>query len=311
MSEYYTDNNTAGYDNNGGGNGYNKRSFNDPQQDQQQGGGYHGGKRVKKGQDGIEMRCLVPSRCAGAIIGKGGSNIKELRESFQASVFLPDGQANERVLKVSASPQNCGEVLLKVLPKLDENSRDRYNQDEEQQQQESYNTSAAIKLLVHQSQAGGIIGTKGVRIKELREKTGAFIKVHQECAGASTDRICQVSGSHDVIAECVKLIMELLETIPPKGPVYNYDPSEDMGFGGPGMDDFGYGGGFGFGGGDFGYGAPPRGGGFRGGRGGRGRGGARGRGGFGDRGGRGRGGRGGRGSGFRGGRGAQAQSHQY
>ena len=293
MADFYNDN--TSYDN-GNGNGQDGGAFNKRPFDQQNEGGHqggYGGKRPRKQQDGIEMRCLVPARCAGAIIGKGGSNIKELRESFQASVFLPDGQANERVLKVAASPESCGQVLLKVLPKLEEGRR-RWNEGEEEQEDTSqYNSNTLIKLLVHQSQAGGIIGTRGVRIKELREKTGAFIKVHQECAGQSTDRICQVSGSHSVIADCVKLIMELLETIPPKGPVYNYDPNDDLGFGIYESDTWGYeqafgggygqmgGYGYGMGIGDFGG----RGGGFRG-RGGRGRGGR-------GRGGRGRGGRGG------------------
>lgn len=41
--------------------------------------------------------------------------------------------------------------------------------------------------------AGAIIGRKGEKIKELREQTGANLKVFSECAPMSTDR---VSSSH-------------------------------------------------------------------------------------------------------------------
>jgi heterogeneous nuclear ribonucleoprotein K len=44
-------------------------------------------------------------------------------------------------------------------------------------------------MLVHQSHAGAIIGKQGSNIKELREATGAQIKVFQECCPQSTDRI--------------------------------------------------------------------------------------------------------------------------
>ena len=43
-------------------------------------------------------------------------------------------------------------------------------------------------MLVHQSHAGAIIGKQGSKIKELREQTGAQIKVFQECCPLSSDR---------------------------------------------------------------------------------------------------------------------------
>jgi hypothetical protein len=44
-------------------------------------------------------------------------------------------------------------------------------------------------MLVHQSHAGAIIGKQGSKIKELREATGAQMKVFQECCPQSTDRV--------------------------------------------------------------------------------------------------------------------------
>ena len=296
-----------------------EQSHKRPYDDSQEAGGYGGAKRQRQSVGGeMEMRCLVPSKTAGAIIGKGGSNIKELRESFGAQIKLDSENAQERILRVKATIPNCGEIVVKVLGLMSEDDgrgfrgrggrggggRDSGRGDQQR-----------MKLLVHQSQAGGVIGTKGVKIKELREKTGAVIKVDQDCLPYSTDRAVLVCGTPEVISSCIVLILELLEVTPPKGPIQNYDPSnsfEDDGYGG-GFDDYGGGGRFG-GGGGFNMGRGGRGGGDFGGRGGGGYGGRGG--GFGGRGGRGggdRGGRGGRGGfgrgggggGFRGGRGGR------
>lgn len=51
-----------------------------------------------------------------------------------------------------------------------------------------------IRMLVHQSHAGAIIGKQGIKIKELRELTQAQIKVFQECAPQSTDRVVLISA---------------------------------------------------------------------------------------------------------------------
>lgn len=193
-------------------------------------------KKMRRQESRTEMRCLVPSKTAGGIIGKGGCNIKDMRESFSAQIQIPDSDAQERVLQVRASPESCGEILLRVLPTINESGSGRFRPGEA--------TNMSVKLLVHQSQAGGVIGVKGYKIKELREKTGASIKVHQECAPNSTDRICVISGSPDIISQCVVLIMELLATTPPKGPVQNFDPAYDS--------PSGMGDGFGFRGGNFG-----------------------------------------------------------
>lgn len=102
----------------------------------------------------------------------------------------------------------------------------------------------------------------------------------------STDRMCTVRGQPNVVSECIMKILEVLESVPPRGPTCDYDPSCFD----PSYEYGGYASGARFAGGGRGGGR----GGDRGGRGGRGRGG-------GDRGGRGGRGGGGRGGGYGGG----------
>ena len=62
--------------------------------------------------DKFEVRLLVPSKCAGSIIGKGGQNIQKLRTEFNANIRVPDCPGPERVMTVQA---DCPDVVASVL----------------------------------------------------------------------------------------------------------------------------------------------------------------------------------------------------
>jgi heterogeneous nuclear ribonucleoprotein K len=65
-------------------------------------------------------------------------------------------------------------------------------------------------MLVHQSQVGGIIGKAGYKIKEIRDASGANIKVFQTCAPQSTERVVSVTGSADQIVSAVREVFKIL-----------------------------------------------------------------------------------------------------
>ncbi|CAD5114433.1 DgyrCDS3565 [Dimorphilus gyrociliatus] len=153
--------------------------------------------RIGEGSQ-IECRILLPSKVAGAIIGKGGSVIKGLREECGLT----------RILVISATTGSVCELMLKIVPIIEEN-------DERE-----------IRLLVHQSQAGCIIGKAGAKIKELREQTGANIKVFGKCCPDSTERVCAIGGSSaTTIADALGVIFGLLQSCPPKGYSNLYEPN--------------------------------------------------------------------------------------
>ncbi|XP_060062581.1 heterogeneous nuclear ribonucleoprotein K-like isoform X2 [Ylistrum balloti] len=173
----------------------------------------------RRGGDGqkIELRFLLASKNAGAIIGKGGSNIKRLRQDYKASVTVPDSTCPERVLTIGADIGTALDCALDIIPKLEDVSDEYKNYKDE-------NFDCEMRLLVHQSQAGCIIGRAGFKIKELREKTGAQIKVYSQCCPQSTERVVAIGGKPKVVIDCVDTIHELLKTAPPKGPNQPYDP---------------------------------------------------------------------------------------
>uniref|UniRef100_UPI00358EBF92 heterogeneous nuclear ribonucleoprotein K isoform X2 n=1 Tax=Myxine glutinosa TaxID=7769 RepID=UPI00358EBF92 len=171
-------------------------------------------KRSRNEEDFCEFRVLLQSRNAGAVIGKGGKNIRALRIDYNATITVPDSSGPERILIIVATIESIGHVLSNVIPSL-----------EEYQHYTSRDFDCELRMLVHHSQAGGIIGLKGAKIKELRERTSTTIKVFQECCPRSTDRVVLIGGTPDNVVECVKSIMYDLQKSDIKGHLLPYDPN--------------------------------------------------------------------------------------
>ncbi|NWH71361.1 HNRPK protein, partial [Piaya cayana] len=126
----------------------------------------------------------------------------------------PDTMASNSILSISADTETIGEILKKIIPTL-----------EEYQHYKGSDFDCELRLLIHQSLAGGIIGVKGAKIKELRENTQTTIKIFQECCPHSTDRVVLIGGKPDRVVECIKIILDLISESPIKGRAQPYDPN--------------------------------------------------------------------------------------
>ncbi|KAL1395575.1 hypothetical protein pipiens_011150, partial [Culex pipiens pipiens] len=103
--------------------------------------------------DEEEVRLLIPSKMAGAIIGKGGHNIQKLRTEFQAQVNVGDCTGPERVITIGADMETVTKVVKDIMKHLDKAGENEYE----------------LRILVHQSLAGCVIGRGGTKIKELKD----------------------------------------------------------------------------------------------------------------------------------------------
>uniref|UniRef100_A0A8C5VFN1 Heterogeneous nuclear ribonucleoprotein K n=1 Tax=Microcebus murinus TaxID=30608 RepID=A0A8C5VFN1_MICMU len=153
-------------------------------------------KRSRNTDKMVELRILLQSKNAGAVIGKGGKNIKALRTDYNASVSVPDSSG------ISADIETIGEILKKIIPTLEEGlqlpSPSHYK---------GSDFDCVLRLLIHQS----------AKIKELRENTQTTIKLFQECCPHSTDRVVLIGGKPDRVEECIKIILDLISESPIKG----------------------------------------------------------------------------------------------
>ncbi|KAL3120707.1 hypothetical protein niasHT_007999 [Heterodera trifolii] len=158
----------------------------------------------------FELRLLIPTKSAGAVIGKGGESIKSLRAKYDAIVTVPDRSTPERVLTIVCAQEKLADCFAEILEKLTEDQgRDDVD----------------VRVIVHQSHAGAIIGKQGSKIKELRELMQAHIKVFQECAPQSTDRVVLITTQQSKMPDAIKHLMEFMREVPIKGPTKPYDPS--------------------------------------------------------------------------------------
>ena len=95
---------------------------------------------------------------------------------------------------------------------------------ERRQGQKTVDKDVELRLLIHTSHAGGIIGRGGQRIKELREETKAAIKVFSQCCPQSTERVCAVQGPVETVIHAIRVVLDVIVATNIKGTVKLYDP---------------------------------------------------------------------------------------
>ncbi|CAL8135465.1 unnamed protein product [Orchesella dallaii] len=165
---------------------------------------------------GQEIRVLIPSRVAGSVIGKGGSNISRLRSENKASISVPDCPGPERLISVSADEAEITLTVLNQVLELIQEDQNKGGGDTKD--------GVEVRALFHHSQVGCIIGKGGSKIKELRESTNAQIKVYGSVCPRSTDRVVAISGPIETCIDALRRIFVLANENPVKGPVERYDP---------------------------------------------------------------------------------------
>lgn len=167
-------------------------------------------KRTRSGK--IDLRFLLASRDAGAIIGRQGKNIQTLRSKYKTMIQVPDQSGPERILTISGELEAALDCLTDALATMAGNQNLRQDANE-------------LRALVHNSQAGAVIGKRGEHVKELRGRHGLEVKVFPDTCPNSTDRVILCRGEQKAILNCLRDIFTQIETIPPRGPIHPYDPS--------------------------------------------------------------------------------------
>uniref|UniRef100_A0A672IBZ3 Poly(rC)-binding protein 2-like n=1 Tax=Salarias fasciatus TaxID=181472 RepID=A0A672IBZ3_SALFA len=196
----------------------------------------------------VTMRLVVPASQCGSLIGKGGCKIKEIRESAGAQVqvagdMLPN--STERAITVAGTPQSIIEcvklvffLFLSCSPVIFAGGQlTKLHQLAMQQSpfsvahgneafQGRWTDFAQLKLFagmdacaqtgsheltIPNDLIGCIIGRQGAKINEIRQMSGAQIKIANPVEG-STDRQVTITGSHASIGLAQYLISARLSS---------------------------------------------------------------------------------------------------
>ncbi|KAK4366338.1 hypothetical protein RND71_014218 [Anisodus tanguticus] len=187
------------------------------------------------------MKILCSAAKIGGVIGKGGSNVKQLQHETGASIHVGDvaPESDERVIRVSS---------LESLWEPRSQTIDAILQLQSKTSEFSDKGIITTRLLVPSNKVGCILGQGGQVINEMRRRTQADIRVISKdnkprCASAD-EELVQISGSigvaKDALVEissrlrerCLKDGNSKVEPAPVR-PLLGFVPSEDFRSGDP------------------------------------------------------------------------------
>lgn len=177
----------------------------------------------EKDGDVQEVRVLIDNNQVGGIIGKGGANVKRVRE--EAGVFLSILKAEfravqERIMVMKGTITQIAKALFLISELLIEGSgKDKSSGD-----------GIAIRLLVHRSSVGAVIGKAGATIKETQSDTHVRVQVSNEPLPNSTEKTVTITGSPSAIQQATTRILTQLKENPLRQgtKIYAYVPGQPM-----------------------------------------------------------------------------------
>eukprot|EP00455_Lapot_gusevi_P038617 TRINITY_DN432_c0_g1_i2.p1 TRINITY_DN432_c0_g1~~TRINITY_DN432_c0_g1_i2.p1 ORF type:complete len:303 (+),score=133.78 TRINITY_DN432_c0_g1_i2:117-1025(+) len=136
------------------------------------------------------------------VIGKGGQNVKQLRDESKAVVMISElvRAVRERVVSIKGTLDQANRAVELILSQL--------------QLEEGADGSQmiSVSILVPNVNVGRIIGKSGAQVKQLQQDTGSKITIAGEMIEGSTERRVTVSGARDsCVTACQRLVALLFE----------------------------------------------------------------------------------------------------
>ncbi|KAL8231124.1 hypothetical protein R6Q57_000901 [Mikania cordata] len=148
----------------------------------------------------FSMKILCSSAKIGGVIGKGGSNVRQLQQETGTSIQVDEAsvESEERVIRVSSfealrNPRSqTVDAVLNIQDKISEHNEKGF---------------ITTRLLIPSSKVGCIIGQGGQVINEMRRRTKAEIRVYPKeekpkCAGED-EELVQVSGIYNAAKDAL------------------------------------------------------------------------------------------------------------
>ncbi|CAF1121741.1 unnamed protein product [Adineta steineri] len=134
------------------------------------------------------LRILVPSDSVGAIIGKQGSTVKQIKQTTHAKVDVSKNESTntqERVIVIRGQQENCIQACREVLRIMYEDAQNKNKANE-----------IVLKVLAHNNFIGRIIGKGGNIINSIKKETDTNITVSSinELNSYNIERIITIKG---------------------------------------------------------------------------------------------------------------------
>ena len=161
------------------------------------------------------LKLLVPNYAAGALIGKGGTNIGEMQEKFGGTIRLSPNReyypgTDERIVVIIGEMNQLidlnNHIMEKVQVDQSQHPENRPRDDARGQQ---------VKIVLTNGAAGLLIGRGGLTIRAIQEGSKAKISIsNREDAGVQGERVLTMSGTIEERVEGCRQVIEKISDEP-------------------------------------------------------------------------------------------------
>lgn len=180
----------------------------------------NGGPASKKANvsesDTVQIKVLIPSAAVGALIGKGGETMRNLKNDTGCRVQMSKNQefyhgTTERICFVKGKISSAMIVMSAILEKIQEKVEGHHPSDPFDLK--GLDRTREMKFIVPNTSAGMVIGKNGTSIKEIRETTTANIQIYPKAgtdeAKMSLERVITIGHeTNDVLMSAMQKVLE-------------------------------------------------------------------------------------------------------
>ena len=155
----------------------------------------------------MHFRLLLPNKQTGTVIGKGGANIKSIREASGCQVQISENVqgATDRLITIIGDSSVVNTAVARLLAIIDEDPQASMLVD-------TSTPERTLRCVLNNNEAGRVIGKGGARIKQMRSESGAQVRM-DPVNGA--DRTVALVGTRDAIVEAHRQIVLTIADMPP------------------------------------------------------------------------------------------------
>jgi len=165
---------------------------------------------------GLNLKLLLTGEEIKYLFGAEEALLDQLRQQADVDITLSDKGPHERVLCIPGDVETVFKAFSLVCRKLWEfvvSLSDPTNP-----------RMLVLRLAVHFSQVHKIIGNQGATIKDMRDMTGANIKIDQNPLPDSNEKVVEVIGTGESCLQCTYQVCVILQENPPRGKITPYMP---------------------------------------------------------------------------------------
>lgn len=167
----------------------------------------------------LPLRLLLPNRVVGAVIGKGGSAIKEITQKTGAKIDVqrrePYPSSPDRLVTVMGSAEAVNETYKEIARRIDEDAAAQAAEGKEGEDGKPAEPTVPLRVLIANDMVGHLIGKAGATIKQIMASTNAHITINTNDDGLLpiNCRIVSASGTLDERAAAQNTILTKLRSI--------------------------------------------------------------------------------------------------